>query len=267
MITRRNNTRFSLMICGSKGSGKSAFFNSLVNKHVVKGNQSGEIDIYLLNLETDNGSQKITFIDTPGFGGTMNDEKIHEMIVEYIKEQFDLYIEEETKIRRNPKFEDTRVHCMLYLIPGTGNGLKQRDIAFLKKVFQIVNVVPVINKVEGMTPTELAEVKQLINDQLKYYNINIFDFENEYVDPDALEGVLLNALIPFASVLPEKLGEQMRVRVHPSGIIEIDNPLHSDYARLRNSVLRTHTNSMIEITDTELYEKYRSDALENILQE
>jgi len=267
MITRRNNTRFSLMICGSKGSGKSAFFNSLINKHVVKTAGSQEIDIYLLNLETENGTQKITFIDTPGFGDSMNDEPIHEMIVEYIKEQFDLHIEEETKIRRNAKFEDTRVHCMIYLIPATGHGLRQRDVAFLRKVSEIVNVIPVINKAEGMSNIELAEMKRLVNDQLRYYGIRVFDFENEFVDHSESDDMPLNDLVPFSSILPENTGEQARVRVHPSGVIEVDNPLHSDYSKLRDIVLQTHTNSLIEITDTELYEKYRSDALENILHE
>lgn len=255
------------MVAGSKGCGKSAFFNSLVNKEIVKCSASTEIDLYLLNLDCDGAIQKLTFIDTPGFGDSMNDEDIQDSIVEYIKEQFDSYIEEETKIRRNAKYEDTRVHSLVYLIPATGNGLKQRDIAFLKKASRLVNVIPVISKSEGMTTREITAMKRLILEQLERYEIKIFDFENEDLLPQSIIDAKINTMVPFASVFPEKLGEDIRIRSHPNGIIEIDNPKHNDYSMMRDVLLNTHTEALIETTDSELYEKYRSDALENILQE
>lgn len=267
MITRRHNTRLSLMVCGAKGSGKSAFFNSLVNKDIVKQSGSKEIDIYILNLDCDGSIQKITLIDTPGFGDSMNDEALQDSIVDYIKDQFDSFIEEETKIRRNAKFEDTRVHCLVYLIPGTGHGLKERDIVFLRKVTGLVNIVPVISKAEGMTDSELVEVKSLVNDQLQHYRIKTFDFENESLLPNPVIEQGLNSILPFACVFPENIGEDLRIRDHPHRTVEIDNPSHNDYCRLRNVILNTHTEAFIEVTDTELYERYRSDALENILQE
>jgi len=255
------------MIAGSTDSGKTTFFNSLVDKEVISPANSTEINIYLLNLEYDGCLQKITLIDTPGFGNSMNDGNLINSIVEYIKDQFDSYIEEETKIRRNPKYEDTRVHCLLYFIPATGNGLKQRDIEFLKKVHNLVNVVPVITKSEGLSHQELSELRFLIRHQLDYYKIYIFDFENEDVVSQAVLDAKLNSKVPFSCVFPMRLQEDARSRIHPSGTIEIDNPAHNDFSTLKDALLNSHTDNLVEITSSDLYEKYRSETLENILQD
>lgn len=267
MITRRNNRRFSLMVCGSKGSGKSALFNSLINKEIVGASGSKEVEVYIINLDCEGLFQKITFVDTPGFGDSMNDEELYNTVVEYIKNQFDIYIDEETKIRRNAKFEDTRVHCLIYLIPATGNGLKQRDIEFLKKINNLVNIIPVISKAEGYNSSELSSVKQLIKNQLEYYQINIFNFDNEDLIPTETVNERLNSYLPFSCVFPEKLNEESRTRNHYSGVIDVDDPSQNDYSRLRDAILQTHTEALIETTDTVLYENYRATTLENMIQE
>lgn len=267
MISRRHNAKFTIMVAGARGAGKSALFNSLVNKEIVKSVESKEIDIYLLNLDCEGRVQRISFIDTPGFGDSMNDEELQNSIVDYIKDQFDAFIQEETKIKRNAKFEDTRVHCLVYLIPATGFGLKQRDVVFLKKVSGLVNIVPVISKSEGMKVFELEEAKRLIMDQLAHYKIKLFDFENEYLLPLTTVEQKLNSIIPFSCVFPERIGEDVLVRNHTNGLIEIENPEHNDYCKLKEALLNTHTDAFIETTNTDLYENYRSDALESILQE
>lgn len=267
MIARRHNTRFSLMVAGSCGSGKSTLLNSLVDREIVNIDPSTEINIYLLNLESDGNMQKITFIDTPGFGNSMNDEALQDSIVDYIKDQFDSYIEEETKIRRNAKYEDTRVHCLVYLIPATGNGLKQRDVEFLKKVSGLVNVIPILSKTEGMASKELQDAKTLVREQLSFYKIKVFDFENESIVLPAVIEQRLNSAIPFACVFPEETGEQPRIRTHQNAVVEVDNPAQCEYSKLRDALLSTHIEALIETTDSDLYEKYRSDALENILQD
>lgn len=267
MIMRRHNTRFSIMAAGSKESGKTIFFNSLINKEVIKTYASPEIDIYLLNLDCDGVLQKITFIDTPGFGNSMDDRALQDSIVDYIKDQFDSYIEEETKIRRNTKYEDTRVHCLLYFISSAGKGLKQRDISFLKRVSGLVNIIPVISRAEGLTETEIAEVKTLVRGQLDFYGIKVFDFENEYFVPQPIIDHQLNSVVPFTCVFPERIDECTRARNYVCGVVEVDNPAHNDFSRLKEALLSTHLDVLIETTSNDLYENYRSDALENILQD
>jgi septin family protein len=43
-------------------------------------------------------------------------------IVGYLERQYDGILAEESRIKRNPRFRDDRVHVMLYFITPTGHG-------------------------------------------------------------------------------------------------------------------------------------------------
>lgn len=43
-------------------------------------------------------------------------------IVGYLERQYDYILAEESRIKRNPRFRDNRVHVMLYFITPTGHG-------------------------------------------------------------------------------------------------------------------------------------------------
>lgn len=53
----------------------------------------------------------------------------------------------------------------------------------------------------------------------------------------------------------------MRARRYPWGIVEVDNPAHSDFGRLRSALLNTHLTDLKEITHDFLYENYRTEKL------
>lgn len=44
-------------------------------------------------------------------------------IVGYLERQYDVVLAEESRIKRNPRFRDNRVHVCLYFITPTGHGL------------------------------------------------------------------------------------------------------------------------------------------------
>lgn len=269
MLLRRKNSRFTIMAAGAKGSGKSTFFNNLISRSIVQSRGQCEIDVYMVNLDSIGASQNVVFIDTPGFGLTLNDEKIQDYIVEYIKDQFDLFIEEEAKIRRNPNYEDTRVHCLLYFIPATSNGLKMRDISFLKKVSGLVNIIPVISKSDALSIKETTEFKSRVNDQLQTYQIECFDFNNPEYLPIINESISQtfgsSVDTPFTLICTDKLDDSNMTKAHVAGTIEILNPEYSNFPKLQNILLGTHTEMLIEVTVNGLYEKYRTLALENEL--
>jgi cell division control protein 11 len=58
--------------------------------------------------------------------------------------------------------------------------------------------------------------------------------------------------MPFAIVGSEEEvevgGELVRARRYPWGIVEVDNPQHSDFQRLRTALLSTHLTDLKEIT-------------------
>lgn len=53
-------------------------------------------------------------------------------IVGYLERQYDDILAEESRIKRNPRFRDNRVHVLLYFITPTGHGY----VAELKRLFQ-----------------------------------------------------------------------------------------------------------------------------------
>lgn len=263
MMLKRKNRRFSIMAAGYKGSGKSSFFNTLFNNDIVRLEASSDINLIMLNIDCEGISQKISLIDTPGFGLGIDDEDLQNSLINFIQKQFDIFIEEESKIRRDPTFEDPRVHCLLYFIPCTGNGLKQNDINFLKKVQRLVNIIPILSKSDGLNLNEKNTLKEKVKQQLNNNCIEIFDFENTDYYDKVEEDQNLNSYIPFSVVNSDENDVKSRVRKYKWGVVDIDNVRHCDFAVLKEVLLGTHLNILIDFTASELYESYRAKVLEN----
>ena len=126
----------------------------------------------------------LNIIDTPGFGENLNNELCFVEIENYLKQQFDLVLAEETRIKRNPRFVDTRVHVMLYFITPTGHGLREIDIQCMKRLSKYVNIIPVIGKADSFTPNELQYFKQQIRIDIQKFNVPTFQFDNSLDDYD-----------------------------------------------------------------------------------
>lgn len=61
-------------------------------------------------------------VSTEGFGDQINKENSCHSIIEYINKQFEHYLEEELKIKRDlVSFHDNRIHACLYFISPTGH--------------------------------------------------------------------------------------------------------------------------------------------------
>lgn len=97
----------------------------------------------LAELELDEEGTRIslTIVDTPGFGDQVDNEArcvkrvprilinlltcfspSFSEIVGFLERQYDDILAEESRIKRNPRFRDNRVHAMLYFITPTGHG-------------------------------------------------------------------------------------------------------------------------------------------------
>lgn len=48
-------------------------------------------------------------------------------IVGYLERQHDDILAEESRIKRNPRFRDNRIHALLYFITPTGHGFVARE--------------------------------------------------------------------------------------------------------------------------------------------
>ena len=93
-----------------------------------------------------------------------------EPIISYVEEQFDNYLNEESRVNRS-RVKDSRVHCCLFFIAPTGHGMKMLDIECMKFLQSRVNIVPVIAKADSLTPEELVAFKRRVLSDIEEFGI------------------------------------------------------------------------------------------------
>ncbi|WWC90717.1 uncharacterized protein L201_005654 [Kwoniella dendrophila CBS 6074] len=294
----KKGVQLTLMVVGASGTGRTTFVNTLVESVLLEhrtanllvdptnprsgldanlvqqaasqANVEEPIRIKPVNVELEEDGVRIalTIVDTPGFGDGIDNEYAFQEISSYIERQNDDILAEESRIKRNPRFRDNRVHALLYFIPPTGHALREMDIELMRRLSPRVNVIPVIGKADSLTPTELRAFKKRIMEDIEYYNIPVYNFPYDAEEDDEetiADNSSLRALLPFAIVGSEEEimidGESIRGRRYPWGIVEVDNPDHSDFSRLRGALLVSHLTDLKEITHDFLYENYRTEKL------
>lgn len=132
----------------------------------------------------------------PGFGDSLDNSPSFEIVSDYIRHQYDEILLEESRVRRNPRFKDGRVHCCLYLINPTGHGLKEIDVEFMRQLGSLVNIIPVISKSDSLTREELKLNKKLIMEDIDRWNLPIYNFpfdEDEISEEDYETNMYLRA--------------------------------------------------------------------------
>lgn len=285
--TVKKSINFSVMIIGESGSGRSTLINSICGGNSIVSTSltalqnpfNKKLTLRHENVELeDNDGHKISLniIDTPNFANAVNCDDDFKIIVDFIRHQYDEVLLEESRVKRNPRFKDGRIHVMIYMVNATGHGLSEIDVKFLQHVNNLVNVIPVIAKADSLTPEELALNKRLIledlnNYKINYYRFNEYEYEKDYIDDEIIEyNKYLNLLIPFAIIgankfeeLPEE-EDVVKLRVlNPAWAkpINIESPDFNDFTILKNILLITHLNEFKEITHDVIYEDYRTEAL------
>lgn len=280
----KRGINFTVMVVGQAGSGRSTFINTLCGQQVVDTSTSillptdtsTQIDLQLreetVELEDDEGVKiQLNIIDTPGFGSSLDNTTSFELISDYIRHQYDEILLEESRVRRNPRFKDGRVHVCLYLITPTGHGLKEMDVEFMKQLGGLVNIIPIICKADTMTSEELRLNKKLIAEDINRFQLPIYNFpfdEDEISQEDYDTNMYLRSLVPMSiissnDVFPSQRDNNMTIRGRKYlwGEIDVEDTSLSDFALLRNTLLISHLHDLKEYTHEILYERYRTEAL------
>ena len=101
--------------------------------HVEEGVRIKPVNV---ELEEDGVRIALTIVDTPGFkfGNNIDNEFAFQEIVGYLERQYDDILAEESRIIRNARFRDNRVHALLYFIPPRSVLVGSRSSRFLKRL-------------------------------------------------------------------------------------------------------------------------------------
>jgi len=267
--------QFTLMVVGESGLGKSTLINSLFLTDIYvnapyedsasKFGKTMEVNASTFELREGGVRLQLTVVDTPGFGDNIDNTDCWNSIIQNIEKKFEDYLNAESRVNRTSAFQDTRVHCCLYFIAPSGHGLKHLDIEFMKKLHEKVNIVPVIAKADTLTADEVYKFKQKILKEIEDNKINIYNFPVLGDDDSENDLSGLRQRIPFAvvgsSTVLEVGGKKIRGRRYPWGIVEVENIEHCDFIALRNLLIRTHMQDLIDVTNDVHYENFRSERL------
>ncbi|XP_043942623.1 septin-4-like [Protopterus annectens] len=272
---------FTLMVAGESGLGKSTLIDSLFLTDLYKErqltdaadriSQTLEILKHAVDIEERGVKVKLTIVDTPGFGDALDNSDCWKPIAQYIDEQFEQYFRDESGLNRK-NIQDNRVHCLLYFISPLGHGFRPLDLEFMRAIHEKVNIVPVIAKADTLTPAEVKKLKQKVRDEVEEHEIKIYHFPDCDSDEDEefkKQDEELKESFPFAvigskTIINEKTGKTIRGRIYPWGMVEVDNPTHCDFTKLRNMLIQTHMQDLKDVTQEIHYENYRAQCIQSL---
>lgn len=174
--------------------GKSTLINTIFASHLIdsKGRfqpdepirSTTEIQAVSHVIEENGVRLRLNIVDTPGYGDLVNNDRCWDPIVKYIKDQHSAYLRKELTAQRERYIQDTRIHCCLFFIQPSGHSLKPIDIVVLKKLSDVVNVVPVIAKADSLTVEERQEFKERIKEEFAFHNLKMYPYDNDEFDDE-----------------------------------------------------------------------------------
>ncbi len=82
---------------------------------IEKISQSVKIEASTVEIEERGVKVRLTIVDTPGYGDSINGTDNHKSILNYIDNQFERYLNDENGLNRR-NISDNRIHCLLYFI-------------------------------------------------------------------------------------------------------------------------------------------------------
>ncbi|KAJ3211594.1 Septin-6 [Entophlyctis luteolus] len=249
------------------GLGKTTFINTLFNaplndengpKHLASA-KTVAITPITYELVEENVTLHLTVVDTPGFGDTLNRETNFDPIMKYIDAQYENYLQAERSDEKRGKILDTRIHALLYFLPPYGAGLRDIDIEFMQRFCTKVNIIPVIGKSDALMADEAVLYKRTVLKDLTRHDIRIYPL---YHAEDRDHIVRYEKYMPFCVIgsddfIEKPGGRKVRARKYGWGAVEVENEAHCDFIHLREMLIRTNMQDLIDTTHSVHYSLYR----------
>ncbi|KAI8138484.1 Septin-domain-containing protein [Fennellomyces sp. T-0311] len=276
-IVTNRGSKFTVMVCGESGVGKTTFVNTLfttsikdyknpAKRHEKQLDRTVEIEITKAELEEQMFKVKLSVIDTPGFGDYVNNYDSWLPVIEFIDDQHENYMRQEQQPSRRGII-DMRVHVCLYFIRPNGHGLKPLDIEIMKRLGSRVNLIPVIAKADTLTPKDLAQFKRKILEVIEAQRIRVYSCPIESDDEDVTKRNMdIMSAMPFSIIGSTQTvrtpdNREVLGRQYSWGCAEVENEQHCDFKKLRNLLVRSHMLDLISTTEEIHYENYRQQQM------
>merc|ERR1712235_25392 len=101
------------------------------------------------------------------------------------------------------------------------------------------------------------------------HKINIYEFPDFDDDEENRLNKKIKDQVPFAVIGPNcvlQIGDKrIRARQYPWGVAEVENKSHCDFRILRDMLIRTHMQDLIDVTSVVHYENFRARKLSNVM--
>lgn len=234
---------FNLLVVGRRGLGTKTLINSLFSSKLVSDERPDSITTTYNEIYENN--VKLTISVTTYHGEDF--AKIYKLI-----DANNLnYFEKEQGL--NVEFQDKRIHCILYLVPG--DKISKSEVEGVKEMSKKANLIPVITKADMFTSEELQahrlKLCQVFNDN----EITVFDYKETNFNS-----------FPMATIASETVFEEdgceIVGRKYPWGYVDITNETYSDFIKLQNILISEFFEELKEMTDVHFYSQYRSKMIE-----
>lgn len=171
----RKGGKFTMILAGCRGTGKSTFLNTLIGESLAKETKDridGQVRTRRYSLVESKFDLDLTVVDMPDFAANIDNQYTWLPIVKYIESQFRQYLLQEEQPRRE-LLTDSRVHVCVYFISPTNTELSTLDIESMKEISKRVTLIPVIARSDTLNKEELVHFKGIINRTLQDNEIDI----------------------------------------------------------------------------------------------
>lgn len=97
--------------------------------YTEKTNQTVKLDASTVEIEERGVKLRLTVVDTPGYGDAIDNTDCFRAIIEYIDDQFERFLRDESGLNRR-NIVDNRIHCCFYFISPFGHGYEYKSSLF-----------------------------------------------------------------------------------------------------------------------------------------
>lgn len=258
----RKGARFSMVLAGCRGTGKSTFLNTLIGESLEDGSLphiDGQVRSRRFQLVENKFDMDLTVVDMPDFAAKIDNHYTWLPIVKYVEYQFRQYLVQEEQPARE-QIKDNRVHVCIYFISPTNTELSTLDVESMKEIAKRVSLIPVIARSDTLNKDELSNFKNIINRTLADNEIEVGKYLVESNVTEKLKSHSPYAIIGSNAMYKNSDGKLVRARKYGWGMVEVENPEHCDFVHIRELLMSENMLDLITAMEQH-YNAFRSEFL------